>query len=292
DITLLPIGGVASMERMPAQPEQELLIALAGPAVNVVIAFVLIAFFGANLSGGQFVTALEQNKLDFASRLALVNVMLTVFNLLPAFPMDGGRVLRALLSFRLPRARATRIAANIGQAVAFVLGFAGLFGNPMLIFIALFVFIAAAHEAYSVELGEAAKDASISRAAITAFERLDTSATIGQAVDLLLATTQREFPVTDGAGRLRGVLTRDGMIKALAESGPQTPVIEAMESDVVTINHRAPLAEAVLVLEGGGQSFVGVIDDHDRVTGIVTLENLAEYMLVSKASEGWRAARR
>lgn len=288
DITLLPIGGVASIERIPEKPGQELVIALAGPAVNVVIAIVLFAVFGANMDPDRMVRAVEDQKLDFATRLAVVNIVLVVFNLIPAFPMDGGRVLRALLSYRLDRLQATRIAARIGQAAAFGLGFLGLFGNPLLIFVALFVFLAATHESYAVELSEATRDVAIRQATITSFKTLETMATVGQAVQSLLSTTQREFPVTDGAGRLRGVLTRDGMIRALAATGPDTPVLEVMERDVATINCRAPLAEAVNALQTSGKPLVGIVDDDERVVGMITLENLAEYMMVTEASRAWR----
>jgi Zn-dependent protease len=288
DITLLPIGGVASIERMPEKPGQELLIALAGPAVNVIIAVFLFTVFGARLDPERAVAAVEDQKIDFVTRLAAVNVMLVVFNMIPAFPMDGGRVLRALLSYRLNRARATRIAASIGQAVAFGLGFLGLFGNPLLLFIALFVFLAASHETYAVELGEATKGVATRKATITSFTTLDTQATVRQAVDALLATTQREFPITDGGKRLRGVLTRDGIIRALAATGPDTPVLDVMERDVVTINCNAPLSEAVAALQSSGRPLVGIIDDEARVVGIITLENLAEYMMVDAASRGWR----
>lgn len=288
DITLLPIGGVASIERMPEKPGQELVIALAGPAVNVVIAVALFVVFGASLDTGQMASAVEDQKIDFATRLALVNVMLVAFNLIPAFPMDGGRVLRALLAYRLDRVRATRIAARIGQATAFGLGFLGLFGNPLLLFIALFVFLAATHESYAVELGEATKGVAMRQATIVAFKTLDAQATVSQAVEALLSTTQHEFPVTDGTGRLRGVLTRDGMIRALAATGPDTPVLEVMERDVATINSRAPLADAVAALQTSGKPLVGIVDDADRVVGMITLENLAEYMMVSEAGRAWR----
>lgn len=290
DITLLPIGGVASIERMPEKPGQELLIALAGPAVNVVIALVLFTAFGARLDPERMAAAVEGQQIDLVTRLALVNVMLVAFNMIPAFPMDGGRVLRALLSYQLDRSRATRIAASIGQAVAFGLGFLGLFGNPLLLFIALFVFLAASHEAYAVELGEAIKGVATPKATITSFAKLDTQATVGHAVKTLLATTQREFPVTDGSGRLRGVLTRDGMIRALAATGPDTPVLDVMERDVATINCHAPLAEAVTALQTSGRPLVGIVDDEARVVGIITLENLAEYMMVDAASRGWQKA--
>jgi Zn-dependent protease/CBS domain-containing protein len=287
DIILLPIGGVASIERMPDNPTQELLIALAGPAVNVVIALVLIVFFGATVGTGETDPAAVQS-IDFVSRLAMINIVLVVFNLLPAFPMDGGRALKALLSYRLDKVTATRIAARIGQAAAFGLGFLGLFGNPLLIFIALFVFLAAGQEAYAVELGDATGRATMKDATITSFAHLDTNASVAHAVTQLLGTTQREFPVTDGGGRLRGVLTRDGMIKALASTGPDTPVLDVMERDIPVISHRAPLSKAAEMLHGSGKPLIGVVDESERIIGIITLENLAEFMLVDQANQGWR----
>jgi stage IV sporulation protein FB len=288
DITLLPIGGVASIEQMPEKPGQELLIAIAGPLVNVAIAAALFWSFGDLIQSEVAKLTTDTQEVSLLTRLALVNVGLVAFNLIPAFPMDGGRVLRALLSIWIGRTRATRVAAGIGQAAAFALGFAGLFGNPLLVFIALFVFLAATHESYAIELSEATKGVSMRQATITAFETLNTQATVGQAVDKLLGTSQREFPVTDAAGHLRGVLTRDGMIRALAATGPDTPVIDAMDRDVPTIGHRAPLAQALATLESAGQPLLVVVDDEQRVFGLVTLENLAEYMMVTEAGRHWR----
>lgn len=213
--------------------------------------------------------------------------MLVLFNLLPAFPMDGGRVLRALLSMRLGRMKATRVATRVGQALAFGLGFLGLFGNPLLIVIALFVFLAASQEAYAVELDEAAAHASARQAAITSFTTLDTQATVGDAVNSLLATSQHEFPVVDGAGKLRGVVTRDGMIKALTQGGPQVSVIDIMERDIPSISCRAPLTEAIQLLHRSSKPLIGVLSEDGSVKGIITYENLAEYMLVAEAGANW-----
>ncbi|MGD9885137.1 MAG: site-2 protease family protein [Reyranella sp.] len=284
DITLLPIGGVATTERMPEKPGQELLVALAGPVVNAAIALFLFAALG-RLPDAEWVAGMARGQENgFVANLALVNVMLTLFNLIPAFPMDGGRVLKALLSLRMDKVRATRVSVQIGQAIAFGLGFLGLFGNPMLLFIALFIFLAASHEGYAAELGEAAKGAAALDAAITEFLTLDMQSTVSRAAELLLATTQREFPVIDGLGRLTGVVTRDGMIRGLMTRGPDTPVADVMERDVATVDRQAPLSEAIAKLQGGGQALIGVVDTDGRLTGIITLENLAEYLMVAQAS--------
>jgi Zn-dependent protease len=146
DITLLPIGGVARLERIPTEPRQELLIAIAGPLVNVVIAAVLIFYLNQRADASDF-GDFNSPRVGMLSKLASVNIGLVLFNLIPAFPMDGGRVLRALLAMRMNYVRATEIAAKIGQGIAIFLGIIGLFSNSLLIFIALFVFIGAQQEA-------------------------------------------------------------------------------------------------------------------------------------------------
>ena len=146
DVTLLPIGGVASLKRMPEKPSQEIAIALAGPAVNVVIALAIVAIAGASFDASRL-AELEKSKSDLWTQLAAANVALVMFNLIPAFPMDGGRVLRALLAMRTTYSRATHIAGGIGQVIAVGLGFVGLFGNPLLILVAVFIFFAATSEA-------------------------------------------------------------------------------------------------------------------------------------------------
>jgi Zn-dependent protease/CBS domain-containing protein len=284
DITLLPIGGVANIQRMPDRPGQEFVIAIAGPLVNVAIAVVLIGLFRVTFTPDR-IADIEHGRLDFVTRLVSVNIALFLFNLLPAFPMDGGRILRALLAMRLGRVQATRIAAIVGQTIAFGLALIGLLYSPLLVFIAIFVFIAASGERQIVEMGEATRNVPMLDATITAFETLDTRATVAEAVRALLATTQTEFPVVDGPGHLRGVLTRDGIIRALSATGPETPVIDVMERDVPVVSRRAPLAEAIEKLQHGNIKLLGVVDDHGRIAGILTMENLAEFMLVRRATE-------
>ena len=203
DVILLPIGGVARLERIPEKPSEEFLIAIAGPLVNVAIALVLMVGMRAHLDA-QSLAAVESTSVSLVDRLAEVNLFLALFNLIPAFPMDGGRVLRALLATRLGHVRATEVAATIGQWCAFALGFLGLFYNPLLIFIAIFVYLAAASEAQLVSLRAMSRDVPVSAAMMTDFATLTPDEHIDAAVQTLLRTSQSEFPVVDGdapAGR-------------------------------------------------------------------------------------------
>src|ERR1700724_1724196 len=179
DVTLLPIGGVARLERIPEEPRQEFLIAIAGPAVNVVIGFALMLLAGAHLD--PLALSVDDAHISMLDRLANVNLFLAVFNHIPAFPVDGGRVLRALLAIRLGYTRATETAASIGQAVAFLLGFIGLFYNPLLIFIAVFVYLAAASEAHMVAMRAMAHGVPVTNAMMTQFARLTPQAHVDEA---------------------------------------------------------------------------------------------------------------
>lgn len=286
DITLLPIGGLARLSRIPENPAEEIVIALAGPAVNVIIAIVLVYFLGARLDPNAM-AAIENPAPGFLNRLAFVNVFLAVFNMIPAFPMDGGRVLRAVVAFRLGRRRATRIAARIGQGLAFAFGFLGLMsGNAILVFIAIFIYLAAAGEAGEADLREAAHRVPVDRAMVSAFESLGTQATVDEAAEALIRTTQREFPVVDGGGFLRGFLSRDAMIKAMRATGPGTPVIDVMTRNVPTIRLGRPLELALRLMHEGGASEIGVIDQDGRLLGYVSRENLAEFMMIKATGQG------
>jgi stage IV sporulation protein FB len=281
-VTLLPIGGVAQLERIPEKPWEEFLVAVAGPAVNVVIAIALVWLFDTSLDG-RHLAAMENPTVSIVDRLAVANVFLVIFNMIPAFPMDGGRVLRAALASRLGYTRATEIAATIGQWVAFGLGFLGLFGNPLLIFIAIFVYLAAASEAQLVAVRAMSRGVPIGAAMITQFATLVPDAPIDEAIETLLRTTQNEFPVIDGAGRPVGVLGRNEMIRALKQRGPDARVADAMTTPVPTIGHRACLEEAFRILQEKSAPAVGVIDGSGRLTGMVTAETVGEMLMVQDA---------
>jgi CBS domain-containing protein len=276
---------------MPEKPTEELVVAIAGPAVNVVIAAVLIGFLGVTINP-EDLAQIQDPKVSMVAKIAGANIFLVLFNLIPAFPMDGGRVLRALLALRMGHARATELAASIGQGFAVAFGILGIFTNPMLILVAVFVFLAASGEASHAQLRAVTRGALVADAMITKFQSLGTQATVNEAVDTLIRTTQREFPIVDGSGRLRGVLTRDVMIKALKEVGPDAAVLDVMETDVPTISARASLDAAVKALTQVGKPVVGVIDNQDRLIGMLTAENLGEMMMIQAARPAARDWRR
>jgi len=282
DVTLLPIGGVARLARIPEKPSEEFLIAIAGPLVNVAIAAGLVLFGGAHLDLAQLAT-MESTKISLVDRLAEVNLFLALFNMIPAFPMDGGRVLRALLAIKLGHVRATEIAAAIGQLVAFALGFLGLFGNPLLIFIAVFVYLAASSEAHLVAVRAMTRDVPVSAAMMTEFATLKPDEHIDAAIETLLRTSQSEFPVVDDGQRLVGLLDRDGMIRALKTLGPDARVAQAMATDVPTVGSRGRLEDAFRILQERSAPAVGVVDVAGRLVGLITSETVSEMLMVQSA---------
>jgi stage IV sporulation protein FB len=283
DVTLLPIGGIASLERMPEKPAHEIVVALAGPAVNLVIAAVLALGLGATFDLGQ-VAQLEEAKASLIGRITAANLMLCVFNLIPAFPMDGGRVLRALLAIPMGYTRATRMAATIGQALAFVFGLLGLVaGNAILILVAVFIFLAASGEAGYVQAREYTRGYLASHAMITAYKALSPSSIADDAAALLLRTTQQEFPVVDGAGTLRGVLTRNVLITALQQRGGTTPVLEIMDRDIPTVPENACLDHVLERVQRSATRLVGVVDPTGRLVGYITAENLSELIMIQSS---------
>lgn len=287
-VTLLPIGGVAQLERIPEKPSEEFLIAIAGPLVNVAIAILLIVFAGASLQTGS-TASIDSTSISMVDRLAFVNLFLAAFNIIPAFPMDGGRVLRALLASRMGYVRATQIAASIGQGTAFVLGFIGLFYNPILIFIAIFVYLAAASEAHLVALRAVSRGVPAGAASMTQIAALSPEDHIDDAVQTLLRTSQSEFPVTDGFGKPVGLLGRSDIIRALKTLGPDARVAEAMSTVVPTVDKRRALEDALQILQERAAPAVAVIEADGRLVGLITAETLGELMMVREAMpEGFR----
>jgi len=288
DITLLPIGGLARLERMPDKPAQELTVALAGPAVNVVIASVLYGWLVA--TGWHDGETLGITTGGLVPRIMAANVFLVAFNLLPAFPMDGGRALRALLATRMPYAEATRLAASIGQGMAMLFGFLGLFGNPVLIFIALFVWIGAGQEASMVEVKSALAGVPVRSAMLTQFRTLSVDQTLGDAVDLLLAGSQQDFPIITGSGALAGTLSRADLMAALGAAGRDASLGAHMQRSTATADPDEALEPVLARLQGSASRALPVVAGGTLV-GLLTLENVGELLMV-QASERRRSLAR
>jgi Zn-dependent protease len=280
DITLLPIGGLARLERMPEEPLQELWVALAGPAVNVVIA---AALFGWLVLTKELLPLKEIGVTTgpFLERLMLVNVLLVVFNMLPAFPMDGGRVLRAVLATRMDYVKATQIAASIGQAMALLFGLLGFLFNPFLLFIALFVWIGAAQEAGMVEMTSSFAGIPVAAAMVTNFESVGPADPLAHVTGKILAGTQQDFPVLEGE-QVVGILTRHDLLVELAKRGPDVPVADVMQTKFETVDAADMLESAFRRLQSCECHTLPVVQ-RGRLVGLLTMDNLGEFVAIRSA---------
>ena len=298
DVILLPIGGVARLERIPEAPRQELLVALAGPAVTVAI---IVTLFAASLATGESAAAILgatsatvralfnsdpiAEQVPFLVHLLVVNVVVLGFNLIPAFPLDGGRVLRALLAKRMGLARGTRIAGAIGQLFALGLGVLGfLQSQPIWLLVAFFIFLGAGSEASAVATRLAGRGLTVSNMMVTDFRTIPVYGSLQQAADLLLAGEQREFPVVDNLGRTEGLLTRDNLIRGLSRLGPNGTVGEAMTSAAPTVPPTLGFQEALDRLRASGLPALPVVDARGTLVGLLTRDNITDLLLVRSAT--------
>ena len=289
DITLLPIGGVARLDRMPDRPRQEFWVALAGPAVTLTIVVVLYAILRAFALPIAPIGRAIGSGSELLAELMWVNVSLLLFNLLPAFPMDGGRVLRALLATRTGRLRATEIASRIGRAFALVFGMIGLLYNPILVFIALFVWLGAAGEAAEEQLRSSLDGVTVERVMIRDVRTLAPADTLDVALGHVLAGFQHDFPVLEN-GTLVGVLTRAKLIEGLTSGGRESRVGEVMERGFRTAEPHEPVDQAMARLRDSRLGSLPVVSDH-RLRGVLTLDNIGEYVMIESALRGGAAAR-
>jgi len=280
DITIYPIGGVARLERMPERPIEELWVALMGPAVNVVIAAILFAYLFLT-SGLVPLTELTIASGSFIERVMIINVILVLFNLLPAFPMDGGRVLRAVLAMNMDYVRATQIAANIGQGMAFLFGFIGLFSNPFLLFIAFFVWIGASQEASMVQMKNAISGIPVGRAMLTDYQFLSPRDPLSRMSQLILAGSQHDFPVIED-DRVVGVLTRDDFLAALTRDGQNIAVSAVMKTNLPEVDSYEMVETALTRIQESGVPALPVTHG-GQLVGIITSENITEYLMIRSA---------
>lgn len=285
DITIYPIGGVARLERMPDKPIEELWVALMGPAVNVVIAGILFGYLFLTSSLVPL-TDLTVASGSFLERLMTVNLSLVLFNLIPAFPMDGGRVLRALLAMRMDYVKATQIAASIGQGMALVFGFIGLFSNPFLLFIAFFVWIGASQESSATQMKNAISGIPVGRAMLTDYKSLSPRDPLSQMAQLILAGSQHDFPVLDN-DRVVGVVTRDDFLAALTQHGQNVAISAVMRSSPPEVDSYEMVENALTRIQESGIPALPVTHS-GQLVGIVTAENITEYLMIRSALKASR----
>ena len=284
DITLLPIGGVARLESMPEKPSEELRVGLAGPAVNLVIVVVLLPIAAAlNMvpDANDVAPMTTINGSNFLMALITINVILAVFNLLPAFPMDGGRVLRALLAMKLDRAKATQIAARVGQlcAVGFVV--VGIMSNPVLALIGIFIFIGAGAEATQTSMQAMLTGHRVREVMLREFHTIDAEGTIATAVQMLLDSQCRTFLVTDGDTPV-GVLTRAAIIQALSGGSNSSRVRGAMDPELLTLSPDMPLDKAFQKMQLQRKELMPVMEG-GQLVGALDQENVAEFVMIMTA---------
>lgn len=283
-ITLLPIGGIASLEKMPEKPGQELLVALAGPAVNVVIAL-LLALVVPVRSYFNFDAIVTEEMLyepslqNFLFYLFIANVMLVVFNLIPAFPMDGGRVLRALLSFKLGRVRATAIAASLGQTLGFLFFVLGLFFNPFLILIAFFIFFGAYGENQMVKRNSLLEGHLVKEATLTNITLLDPANTVQEVINIILAGAEKDFVVVEN-NEVLGVVTQKEIIKYAKT--PMALVKDMMDTDFKLIDAAMEMTKVLELMGREKKSFFPVALENNSI-GAVDMTNISEFILLESA---------
>jgi Zn-dependent protease len=280
-ITLLPIGGMAQMEEIPEDPKEEIVISVMGPVASIVIAgvlFAIVSFLKLPLGSPLAASLWEGNMLV---SLFWINLFLAGFNLIPAFPMDGGRVLRGILGVFMDHMKATHIAVFVGQVFAVLLFFVGIFYNPWLALIAVFIYLGAEGEERTWSLRHALADAPVKSVMLEDFKSLAPNDTLGRASELFLHTLQGDFPILFGTN-LMGILRRERLIAGINENKEQSRVADFAEREFMTTTEREPLVELYKKMAEKAISMVPVMRG-DVLVGIVTMEQIGRYHMVAAA---------
>ena len=288
-ITLLPIGGVASMRNIPEKPLHELLLSLAGPLVNVLIAGGLVIVRG-GFPGWSGEMAVPRSAGELADDLIRTNTILVLFNLLPAFPMDGGRVLRSLLATVMPYARATAVASGTGQAIAILFMITGIVSNPFLLIIGLFVFWGAESEGHAVHIKSLLSGVQARDAMVTDFVSLHPEDRIDRCLEYVTHRRQEDFPVLLD-GRLVGVVSKTDWMTALHKEGAQVPIAHVMRTGFISLRPDADLSRIYQDLVSLKQRLFPVIEDGDMI-GLLTPDDISRFLLVKETRSSDRPAAR
>lgn len=281
DIILLPIGGLARLESIPEKPKEELIVAFAGPAVNILLAFVTSLFI--TIPDAKDLTiqlASGVNHSNFFLNFFIVNIWLAIFNLIPAFPMDGGRVLRALLSMKFERHIATNIAARIGQVLSIGFVFLGFFSSPFLVFIGLFIFVGAQAEANYTQIRSTLSEYKVKDVLMKDFKVIDKNETVKKAVQLLLNGQSKNFLITENNQPV-GTLSRDEIIKALSERGENEVIENVMNRSLIFLHPNSPLKTVYQQSQLNKSSLMPVMDNNQLI-GTLDMENILEFIMVKE----------
>jgi Zn-dependent protease/CBS domain-containing protein len=279
-ITLLPIGGVATMEEMPEKPGQEIAMSIVGPFINLAIAGILYLLVG-NWTGISAPNLYADSARAFFAGLISVNIMLAIFNLIPAFPMDGGRVLRGILALRMDYGRATSMAVFIGQAVSMLFIFYGIFFNWWLGLIGLFLYIGAGSEKQHVMLRSVLRQVPASEAMATDFRALRPDESLSRALEHVFHGCQEDFPVVADS-RIEGILTRTGVLSAIHEKGLTPQVSDVMDRNFLSVDTHTPLDEVYRQLQSGHKTAAAVLQ-HGQLKGMLCLDGISRYFMIQSA---------
>ncbi|MBN2019701.1 MAG: site-2 protease family protein [Sedimentisphaerales bacterium] len=282
-ITLLPIGGMVEVEEMPRKPAQEIAIALVGPFINLVIAGILYLLTGPDVKVG-LPTLYPDSGAAFIGQLIGINIMLAAFNLLPAFPMDGGRVLRGLLAMKLNYVRATKLAAGFGQTIAAFFVFFGLFNNWWLAIIGIFLYLGAGAESRQVVLQSLLAEVGAGEAMTTEYISLRPGDSLAAAIEHFHHGCQQDFPVIGDSGVV-GILTRDRILASIHTKGLDARVDEVMDKNFAVVEANMGLDQVYRILRSGNKTAV-VVMDGGRLKGIISMDGISRYFMVKAALKG------
>ena len=281
DIILLPIGGVARMERIPEKPKQELLVAVMGPAVNILISAILFIILKVTNTYPSSVRDIDFTSSNFLFQLYTINLFLAVFNFIPAFPMDGGRVLRALLSLKLSRVKATRIAAYTGQVIAICFVFIGFSFNPMLVLIGFFIFLGAYAEANAEQTLSYLHEIKVSDVLMHRYSVLQPGDSLSKAVDLLLNSQEHSFIIEEN-DEVKGTLSRKEIIAGLSKFGKDVAISKIMQTNVASLKPGDLLRDIMQRFSGNAETIMPVVDGK-KIVGVLDLENISEFVQIQNA---------
>jgi Zn-dependent protease len=276
EIVMYPIGGVARLER-PPKPWEEFWIALTGPAVNLAIAASIFALLYSEKRPINLFALVQPSDVNLADRIALANLILAGFNLLPAFPMDGGRMLRAVLSRMKSEYEATRIATWSGRMLAISMGLYGFINMPMLAFVAFFIYLGAANEGAASRGRSLTQGIPVRAAMMTEYHTLTHGATMRDAANLLLSTSQQDFPVVLG-DQVLGLLGRNALLRGMAQEGPDSYIAGYMEREFPSVPPDKDLADVLPLMAHAGACLLVMQDT--RLLGLLSSENLSQFLLL------------